>query len=119
MPTTMRSPMASTRSNIASGVKGTFHRGDSMTRFLIALLLALPQLAQAQDAAAAALEGGWVVSVADQQRDRYLIVKGARTDKNLVVVESAIYGWLDGSGKPITANWRAEVFGDSIKLNFL
>ncbi len=85
--------------------------------FVLALA-SLPGPALATDAAAAAIDGAWVVSVGEQPRDRFLIVKGARTDRNLVLVDNAVYGWIDGRGKRV-GDWRAEVFGDRIKLSFL
>ena len=80
------------------------------------LLSALAAPARAQDAAAA-LEGAWVVSVGEQ-KDRFLIVRGAKTEKNKVHVESTVFGWVDGRGKPVE-NWNAEIFGDAINLSFI
>jgi len=98
-----------------------FHRGDSMTRILfsfLAILPFLPPLAQAQDPGAEAIEGAWVVSVGEQTRDRFLIVKGAKTEKNEVRVASAVYGWIDGKGAQV-GSWKAEIFGDTIKLSYV
>ncbi len=81
----------------------------------VATLALLPSLAWSQDPAAAALEGAWVVSVGDQ-KDRYMIVRGARVEKNEIRVESTAFGWVDGRGKP-AQNWKAEIFGDTIKLS--
>jgi hypothetical protein len=96
-------------------------KGGTMRAILLALLwplALLPLAAQAQDPAAEALEGAWVVSVGDQPRDRFLIVKGAKAEKNEVRVESAVFGFLDLKGRPVT-DWRAEVLGDAIKLSFV
>lgn len=92
-----------------------------MIRILLMFLAILgmtPGAALAQDAAAEALEGAWVVSVGEQPRDRFLIVKGARTERNEVRVESAGYGWIDGKAGKV-GDWRAEVSGDRIRLSFL
>lgn len=92
-----------------------------MTRILLAFLAIQgfsAGTALAQDAAAAALEGAWVVSVGDQPRDRFLIVRGASTDKNEVLAKSAVYGWIDGKAIQV-GDWKAEIVGDTIKLSFL
>lgn len=92
-----------------------------MFRFLLgflAFLWLIPCTAQAPDPAAEALEGAWVVSVGDQPRDRFLIVKGAKSEKDEVRVASAVYGWIDGKGKHV-GGWKAEIFGDSIKLAYV
>ncbi len=90
-----------------------------MTRILLtvlALWVMLPGWVRAQDAAAAALEGAWVVSV-DDQKDRFMIVRGARTVKNEIQVEATTFGWIDNKGKPVQ-NWKAEIFGDTINVSF-
>ena len=96
--------------------------GIEMKRLLLIVLAAtglcssLPTAAQ--DAAAAAVEGGWVVTVGEQPRDRFLIVKGAKTEKDQVRVDSAVYGWIDGKGKEV-GGWKARVLGDEIRLSFV
>lgn len=85
--------------------------------FLVSLLLAAAN-AVAQDLAAEALEGAWVVSVGESTRDRFLIIDGARTEKGEVRVRNARYGWLDGKASPVT-NWKAEIAGDTIRLSFV
>ena len=93
-----------------------------MPRIVIGFLATLALVsfrAAAEDPAAEAIEGAWVVTVGESPRERFLIVRGAHTDKNLVAVESAVFGMLDGKGKSVTADWRAEVFGDTIRLSFL
>jgi hypothetical protein len=80
-----------------------------------AMLFFCPAQLMAQDVAAAALEGAWVVSVGEQ-KDRFMIVVGAKTEKNEVRVRSTYFGWIDGKGKPVE-NWKAEVAGDTIKLS--
>jgi hypothetical protein len=82
-----------------------------------AALAFLPPMAWSQDAATA-LEGAWVVSVGDQPRDRFLIVRGASVDKGEVLVKSAVYGWIDGKGRQV-GDWKAEIAGDTIKLSFV
>src|SRR5690349_15571774 len=118
MPTTMRSLMGT---SLQWGRESSRQaQGEtSMSRILLSFFMLLSSLAapaRAQDAAAAALEGAWVVSVGEQ-KDRFLIVRGAKTDKNEVRVESTVFGWVDGKGKPVE-DWKAEIFGDSIKLSF-
>jgi hypothetical protein len=92
-----------------------------MVRILFGLFAALalvPFAVEAQDSAAEAIEGAWVVSVGDQPRDRFLIVKGASTEKNEVLVKSAVYGWIDGKGRQV-GDWKAQIMGDTIKLSFV
>ncbi len=85
--------------------------------FLVSLLLPTAN-AMAQDLAAEALEGAWVVSVGESTRDRFLVIDGARTERGEVRVRSARYGWLDGKPTPVT-NWKAEIAGDTIRLSFV
>jgi hypothetical protein len=59
-----------------------------------------------------------VVSVSNQQRDRFLIVKGAKTEKDEVRIQGGTYGWIDGKGKEV-GNWKAQILGDTIKLTFV
>lgn len=93
-----------------------------MLKFLFASLAVagtfMPQHGLAGDLAAAAVEGAWVVSVGAQPRDRFLIVKGARTERDEVRVSTAVYGWIDGKGQEV-GHWKAQVFGDTIKLSFM
>lgn len=84
---------------------------------LLAAFAAVPLSANASDAAAAALEGAWVVMVGDQPRDRFLVVTGARAERNEVLVERTAYGFMDGKARPVDA-WRAEIAGDSVRLSF-
>lgn len=83
----------------------------------VAFTLASPPCLS-EDLAAAAIEGAWVVSVGAQPRDRFLIVKGARTERDEVRVSTAVYGWIDGKGQEV-GQWNARVFGDTIKLSFV
>lgn len=85
---------------------------------LLSALLGMSLPVMAQDPAAEAIEGAWVVSVGNQPRDRFLIVKGASTDKGEVLVRSAVYGWIDGKGKRV-GDWKAKIGGDTINLSFL
>ena len=75
--------------------------------------------AHAQDSiAAAAVEGAWIVSVGEETRERFLIVRGATVDRNEITVKRAVYGWLDSKGA-VVRDWRAEIFGDTINVSFL
>lgn len=93
-----------------------------MLKILLATLIATGTLLSppslGEDLAAVAVEGAWVVSVGAQTRDRFLIVKGAKTERDEVRVASAMYGWIDGRGQEV-GQWKAQVFGDTIKLSYL
>lgn len=47
------------------------------------------------------LEGVWLVSVENQRRDRFLRLAGVRFRSGTITAETALYGWIDGKGKPI------------------
>lgn len=83
-----------------------------------ALFALFPVPGVAQDPAAEALDGAWIVQVGEQTRDRFLIVEGSTRQQNRVVPASAKYGWIEGKGVPVR-DWLAEVFGDSIRLSFV
>lgn len=85
---------------------------------MLVALLGVSSPALAQDSAAEAIEGAWVVSVGNQSRDRFLIVKGASIEKGEVLVKSAVYGWIDSKAKPV-GDWKAAIEGDMIHLSFL
>jgi hypothetical protein len=86
--------------------------------FVVLAFLFQSLAALAEDLAAAALEGAWVVTVGEQPRDRFLIVRGAKTEKDEVHVATAVYGWIDGKGKEV-GNWKAQILGDEIKLSYV
>lgn len=91
-----------------------------MRKFLLlafCALCAFNRAALAGDPAAEALEGAWLVQVGEQARDRFLVVSGAARTENRIVPATAIYGWIDGKGIEVK-DWRAEVFGDAIRLTF-
>jgi len=90
-----------------------------MLRILLSFSVALACLAEparAQDAAAEALEGAWVVSVGDQ-KDRFMILGGLKSEQGEIRVGSSVFGWVDGKGKPVE-NWKASIVGDTIALSF-
>jgi hypothetical protein len=91
-----------------------------MYRIALVLLLAATSSVMhgAGDPAAEALEGTWLVNVSDQPRERFLIVSGARSDRNRVHVATAMYGWIDAKGKEVD-DWNAQVAGDTIRLSFV
>lgn len=89
-----------------------------MLRILLVFLAFLPASATAQDAAVEALDGAWIVQVGNEPRDRFLIVSGAKRERNLVTPESATYGWIDSRGTAVR-EWKAEIAGDSIRLSFI
>lgn len=64
-----------------------------------------------------ALEGGWLVSVGEGDRDRFLVLSGVRLQGPQVVVDKAIYGDLDGKGKSVT-DWSAVLADDTLRLHF-
>lgn len=72
----------------------------------------------AAEPAADAVEGAWVVTVGEGGRDRFMVIHGATLDKGQVLVARTEYGYVDGKGKPVR-DWKAEVAGDSIELNFI
>lgn len=78
----------------------------------------MPQVAVSADAASAALEGSWLVTVGSERRERFLVVRGARTAQGKIAVSSTSYSWLDGKDAPVKA-WDCEVFGDELRLRFL
>lgn len=74
--------------------------------------------AWAADAVSEALDGAWLVAVANDPRDRILLIKGARAEQGKLQAESVLYGWLD-SGTPPVKEWSGEVAGDTITLRFV
>ncbi|MFT4266924.1 MAG: hypothetical protein QM586_06855 [Xenophilus sp.] len=64
------------------------------------------------------LEGGWLVSLGDGSRDRFLLLSGVRKDGDRLLADQAIYGYLDGKGKP-ARDWQAVLVGDTLQVQFL
>ncbi len=89
-----------------------------MLRILLMILAVLPAAASARDPAVEALDGAWIVQVGDEPRDRFLIVSGAKRERNLVTPASASYGWIDSRATAVR-EWKAEIAGDSIRLGFI
>ena len=83
---------------------------------LIASLATHP--VRAAEPAADAVEGAWIVSVGNGSRDRFLIVSGAKVSNGRIEIAKSAYGWIDAKGVPVR-EWRAEIFGDEIRLQFL
>ena len=83
---------------------------------LIASLATHP--VRAAEPAADAVEGAWIVSVGNSSRDRFLIVSGAKASNGRIEIAKSAYGWIDAKGAPVR-EWRAEIFGDEIRLQFL
>lgn len=63
------------------------------------------------------IEGAWLVSVEGQSRDRFLTLAGVTLVGERLEVANALYGYLDGTGKP-PRQWQANVEGDTIKIQF-
>jgi hypothetical protein len=91
--------------------------------FTAALLCALiagmtPRILHAADAAAEAIEGAWIVSVGSERKERFLIVRGARSEQGKIVAQSVNYAYLEARDFPVK-EWNCEVVGDEIRLRFV
>ncbi|SDD02335.1 hypothetical protein SAMN05216345_105255 [Cupriavidus sp. YR651] len=72
----------------------------------------------AADQVGEALDGYWLVSVEGQERERLLLITGARSDAGAIRVDDAVYGWLDAGMAPVKG-WTGKVDGNQLLLNFI
>ena len=86
--------------------------------FLLCALALLSRPAIAEDPVSRAIDGAWLVWVANETRDRFMIVSGAKAQQGEITVESALFGYVDKKGR-LLKSWRGQLSGDSILLSFV